>query len=156
MIRTELRFQTLDEIKSDVETLQRAGYSAHGKWDLSQMCEHLADWMTYPLDGFPPMPWFVRCLIGTMRTLRGKAIYRQFVASQRMATNSPTAPQSVHSPNPNAADSVQRLVQSIDRLKSHRGDILPSPLFGALNKEELIALQKAHCAHHLRFLTPNK
>ncbi|MFN7890787.1 MAG: DUF1569 domain-containing protein, partial [Pirellula sp.] len=41
-------------------------------------------------------------------------------------------------------------------LKSHRGDIHPSPLFGALTKDELIALQIAHCVHHLRFLAPNK
>jgi hypothetical protein len=156
MIRTELRFQTLDEIKSDIENLQRTGYSAHGKWDLSQICEHLADWMTYPLDGFPPMPWFVRVLIGAMRILRGKALYRQFVASQRMANNSPTAPQSVHKPNSDATASVQRLTKAIDRLKSHRGDIHPSPLFGALTKDELIALQMAHCAHHLRFLVPNQ
>jgi hypothetical protein len=112
--------------------------------------------MTYPLDGFPPMPWFVRVLIGAMRILRGKALYRQFVASQRMANNSPTAPQSVHKPNSDATASVQRLTKAIDRLKSHRGDIHPSPLFGALTKDELIALQMAHCAHHLRFLEPNQ
>lgn len=155
-MRKDLRFQTLDAIKSDIETLEHAGYSAHGKWDLSQICEHLADWMTYPLDGFPPMPWFIRCLLGVMRTLRGKALYRQFVASQRMAPNSPTSPQSIHLPNQDATASVQRLVKAIDRLKNHRGDILPSPLFGVLTKDELIALQLAHCSHHMSFLEPKR
>lgn len=155
MSRRDIRFQSLDQVLDDLNLLESKGYTACGKWDLSQIAEHLSDWMTYPLDGFPKMPLVIGWLVGAMRVIQGKQLYRKFVAQQRMATGQPTSPSSVHSPRADAGPSLQRLRKCIERLRQHRGSIIPSPLFGAMNHDELIALQLAHCAHHLSFLTPN-
>lgn len=50
--RRELKFLDFDNVIRDVEQLQARGYSRAGNWNLAQVCGHLADWMSYPLDGF--------------------------------------------------------------------------------------------------------
>ena len=159
MERRALRFSTLADIRADLKELHFGGTIKTGKWDLSQAAEHLADWMEFPIDGFPQMPFMIKLLIGTMRVTRGKSLYKKFVENQRMPIGQPTMPQTVHSPTTAPGGdlrSVERLVKQIDRLEGFRGPIHPSPLFGALTYDELVALQLAHCAHHLSFLVPNE
>ena len=149
-----IRFATLDDISAEVDRLQHSGYEQAGKWNLSQVCEHLADWMTFPMDGFPKAPFAVSLLLGAMRTLRGKKMLNDFIEKQSMPSNQPTAPQTVHPASGNEQASIDRLNATIRRLEEHRGPIYPSPLFGSTNRQELIALQMAHCTHHLHFLVP--
>jgi hypothetical protein len=154
MQRRNLRFASLSDVVRDLESLETRGYTSTGKWDLSQIAEHLADWMSFPLDGFPKSPWIVGVLLGIMRVTQGKSLLKKFVQSQRMATGQPTIPTTVHPSTSESAASVQRLRAAIDRLEKHRGKIYPSPLFGEMNYDELVGLQLAHCAHHLSFLVP--
>ena len=155
MQRRDLRFSKLSEVQTDLKRLALNGYTKTAKWDLSQVAEHLADWMAFPIDGFPKTPWLVNILIGIMRVTQGKSLYKKFVRDQRMATGQPTIPTTVYPANESSAKSVERLLKSIDRLSAHRGPIHPSPLFGKLSYDELVSLQLAHCAHHLSFLVPN-
>jgi len=155
MIQTRsIRLATLDDVAAEVERLHRSGYQKAGNWNLSQVCEHLSDWMTFPMGGFPKMPLAVKLLLGAMRTLRGKAMLKKFIEDQSMSSGQPTAPESIHPETGDAQASVERLLATIRRLEEHRGTIHPSPLFGALSRQELIALQMAHCNHHLNFLVP--
>ena len=159
MERRALRFSSLADIRADLQELHSRGYTKTGKWDLSQVAEHLTDWMVFPMDGFPQMPFMIKLLIGTMRVTRGKLLYKKFVENQRMPIGQPTMPQTVHSPTtvPDGdLRSAERLAKQIDRLEGFRGPIHPSPLFGALTYEELVALQLAHCAHHFNFLVPKE
>ncbi|MEQ1826076.1 MAG: DUF1569 domain-containing protein [Pirellula sp.] len=155
MQRRELRFAKLADISSDIDQLLTKGYQRTGKWDLSQICEHLADWMIFPIDGFPKAPLFVACILGVMRVTLGKSLFKKFVRDQRMSVNQPTDPATVHNSTQDSQASIDRLRKAIDRLASHRGPIHPSPLFGKMNYDELVSLQLAHCAHHLSFLVPN-
>jgi uncharacterized damage-inducible protein DinB len=149
-----LQLATLDSVIAEVERLHKDGYDRAGNWNLSQICEHLADWATYPMDGFPPTPFAIKLLLGAMRTFSGKKMLNDFISSQSMKANSPTMSQSVHPADGNEAESVMRFKAVIQRLTEHRGEIHPSPLFGKLNRAELISLQLAHCVHHLNFLIP--
>ncbi|MCY2981482.1 MAG: DUF1569 domain-containing protein [Planctomycetota bacterium] len=155
MQRRDLHFASLSEVQEDLKNLASGTYTKTAKWDLSQVAEHLADWMTFPIDGFPKPPWFVGILIGVMRATQGKSLYKKFVRDQRMATGAPTIPTTVYPASDSSAKSVERLLKAIDRLSAHRGPIHPSPLFGQLSYDELVALQLAHCAHHLSFLVPS-
>ncbi len=158
MERRNLRFSNLADIKSDLLNLLSKGYAKTGEWDLDQMANHLADWMTFPMDGFPKMPLLIKILIGIMRISQGKSLYKKFVDNQRMSTGQPTMPQTVHKPDADpdsTLQTVERLAAVIDRLATYRGPIHPSPLFGKLDYDEVVALQLAHCAHHLSFLVPN-
>jgi len=152
--RREIRFGNLEEVKADLASLLVRPYAPKGAWDLSQITNHLADWMTFPMDGFPKMRFFVKLLVGTMRVTQGKSLLKKFVQTQRMSTGQPTIPQTVHLASSDAVSSVARLTAAIDRLSAHRGPIFPSPLFGELDYDTVVSLQLAHSAHHLSFLVP--
>jgi hypothetical protein len=152
MPRRDVRFSSLADVKSDVLNLQANGYTQTGSWDLSQIANHLSDWISFPMDGFPKMPFPIKILIGIMRVTQGKSLYKKFVLNQRMSNGQPTMPQTVHSPA-DPGKSVERLVSMLDRLAAYRGPIHPSPLFGELSYDEMVALQLAHSAHHLSFLS---
>ena len=151
-----IRLATLDDVSTEIERLHRSGYQQAGKWNLSQTCEHLADWMSFPMDGFPKMSFAVSLFLGAMRTVRGKAMMHKFIEEQSMPPNQPTIPQTVHAETGDEGASMARLQAMIRRLEEHRGTIHPSPLFGAMNRQELIALQMGHCNHHLNFLVPKE
>ena len=158
MNRRDLHFSSLEGVKSDLHKLLSNGYTKTGHWDLSQIANHLSDWMSFPMDGFPKMPFIIKILIGIMRVTQGKSLYKKFVQNQRMSIGQPTMPQTVYKPSSDSdaeLHSVQRLATLIDRISTYRGPIHPSPLFGQLNYDELVALQLAHSAHHLSFLVPN-
>jgi hypothetical protein len=151
-----LRFATLDSVVREVERLRDKGYTKAGRWDLSQVCEHLADWMTYPLDGFPPLPWSARIFLAAARAVQGKKLLRQIIETQAIPADQPTLPESVHPAGGDEQASVARLIAAIERLTEHRGTLHPSPLFGSLSRQELITLQLAHCLHHLNYLIPKQ
>lgn len=156
MNRRTLKFNSFTEVYADLDNLASRGYSKTGKWDLSQICEHLSDWASFPLGGFPKSPWFLRAAIGLLRITRGKAMFAKFTQEQRMPTNQPTIPTTVHNSNSNENASIEKLKAALDRIEKHSGPIHPSPLFGEMTKPELVQLQLAHCAHHLSFLVPNE
>jgi hypothetical protein len=99
-----------------------------------------------------------------MRVTQGKALFRKFAQEQRMALGQPTIPSTIYPATANQGPSVSneeyqtaavdRLLGCIDRLSAYRGPLHPSPLFGPLSYDEAVALQLAHCAHHLSFLEP--
>ena len=156
MQRRNIRLSTLEAVKTDLRNLLSEGYTKTGEWDLSQMANHLSDWISFPMDGFPKMPFIIKIFIGIMRVTQGKSLYKKFILNQRMTIGQPTLPQTVYKPDSDATvQSVERLATLIDRLVAHRGPIHPSPIFGKLDYDEVVTLQLAHCAHHLSFLIPN-
>jgi hypothetical protein len=150
--RRKLTFGTLDEVSRDAENLFAVGYDKAGNWDLSQVCGHIADWMTFPIAGFPKAPLPIRMMLGMVRVTLGKGMFRKYLTNG-MPAGKPTMPQSVHQPGDEKA-AVARLKEAVERMKAHTGPIHPSPLFGKMTKSEAVQLQMVHCAHHLSFLVP--
>jgi hypothetical protein len=151
--RRKLSFATLDEVVLDAENLQAKGYEKVGNWDLAQVCLHLADWMRFPIDGFPKPPLPIRFMLWGLRNTIGKKMFRKYL-SEGMPSGKPTMPQTVHQAEPDSATAIGKLREAAERFKAYAGEIHPSPLFGAMNKEEATRLQLVHCAHHLSFLVP--
>jgi Protein of unknown function (DUF1569) len=150
--RRKLSFATLDEVVADAENLQAKGYDRAGNWDLAQVCSHLADWMRFPLEGFP-VPLLLRPILWMMKVTVGKAKFRKYLA-EGMPAGKPTIPSTVAASDSDPVAAIAKLKQSVERFKAHTGAIIPSPLFGAMNKDEALRLQLVHCAHHLSFLIP--
>lgn len=151
--RRELKFAELDDIVRDADRLLAAGYERVGAWDLGQVCGHVTEWMTYPIDGFPKAPLPIRLMLRIARATLGRKMFEK-VVRDGMSAGRPTMPQSVPSSGGDAAAAVAALRAAVGRWKAHTGGVHPSPLFGRMTKDEATKLQLVHAAHHLSFLVP--
>ncbi|MBN9121640.1 MAG: DUF1569 domain-containing protein [Planctomycetes bacterium] len=151
--RRKLTFATLDDAVRDAENLVAKGYDKAGNWDLAQVGSHLTEWMRFPLDGFPKVPLLLRPMFWLLRTAVGKKI-RAKVLAEGFSTGGRTMPQTVFSPGGDAPAAVAKLKETAERFRAHTGPVHPSPLFGAMTKDEALQLQLKHCEHHLSFLVP--
>jgi hypothetical protein len=153
-IRRALSFATLHDVLVEVEQLRAKGYDRAGKWDLSQVCFHLAEWMRFPIEGYPSTPAPIRLMLWMMRITIGKRILRTILAEGGMRSGGQTMPQSVSQPDADPTRAIALLRTSVERFQKHAGPLHPSPLFGTMSKDEGTKLQLIHCAHHLSFLVP--
>jgi hypothetical protein len=152
--RRKPAFASLGEVVADAESLLAKGYDMAGNWDMAQVCDHLAEWMRFPLDGFPKLPLFLRPVFWLVRNTVGKRM-RAKVLAEGMPGGRPTMPQTVPAPGGDAAAALARLKEVAEKFKAHAGPVHPSPLFGAMTKDEALRLQLRHCEHHLSFLIPH-
>jgi hypothetical protein len=152
--RRRLVFNDLDAVVRDAESLLATGYEKAGNWDLAQVSGHLADWMRFPVEGFPKPPVPIRAMLWVMKKTIGPKKLRQYLAEGDFPSGQPTAQQTVPPPGGDATTAVDKLRSSVERLKAHNGPIVPSPFFGPMDKETCVQLQLVHCAHHLSFLSP--
>ena len=148
-------FTNLDEVIQRLELLQREGYTSVGNWNLAQVSEHLRDWFSFMIEGYPSAPFPVNWMLWGMKNTVGKSMLRKILRSGSMASGGPTMKQTVHAAGGiDDATSVLRLKEMIERFRSHRDPYFPSPMFGDLSAAEGLSLQLIHCAHHLSFLVP--
>jgi len=154
--RRKLVFNNLDEVVRDTDRLLAGGYEKAGNWDLAQVCDHLADWMRFPVDGFPKPPAPIRGMLWLVRKTVGRKKLLQYLADKTFPAGKPTMPQTVHAAGGDARAAVENLRQSVERLKAYAGPIVPSPLFGPMTKDEAVGMQLVHAAHHLSFLIPKQ
>jgi hypothetical protein len=152
--RRELRFNTLDAAIADAELLLSHGYERAGNWSLGQATGHLANWLTYQLDGFPPLPLFLKPIFWVIRKTSATKMLDKVIADQSMPTNAQTAPTSIPAANVDDRTEVDRYKSAVARWVNHTGPYIPSPLFGDQSKERFLALHLVHAAHHLSFLVP--
>ena len=156
VVRRDLRFESLDAVVRDAEHLLASGYEKAGNWDLTQVCDHLADWMGFQIDGFPKPPAPIRAMLWVMKKTIGRKKLLQYLADKSFPAGKPTMPQTVHAAGGDAKAAVGRLKQNAERLQAYTGPIVPSPLFGPMTKEEAVGMQLVHAAHHLSFLIPKQ
>lgn len=170
--RRQLQFQSLSEIYQEAEHLLERGYVSTGKWNLTQTCRHLDDWVRFPMDGFPRQDALTRTLLWSMRISMGAKWLRQILEEKSMKPNQPTMAATVYPAESNdqqdsgAASidrdqatsavraAVEKLRSSIERFSQHTGPLHPSPLFGPIDKARLTQIHRIHAAHHFSFLVP--
>ncbi len=152
-----LAFASVADAPAEAARLHADGYRPRGRWDLRQICEHLADWVDFGVDGYPPQPLPMRPALWIARHTVGPRMLRKILEQGEMSAGLPTDSQTVH---PAAEDrtgdaaAVARFRASVDRFLAHDGEYAPSPLFGPVAREQARRLQAIHAAHHLRFLEP--
>jgi len=152
--RRKLAFTDLNEVVKDTEHLLAVGYDKAGNWELAQVCRHLADWMRFPIEGFPRPPLSIRLILWGVRNTLGKSLFRKYVDGNAMPAGKPTMPQTVALPGGDPIAAVADLGAAVERFRAYTGEIHDSPLFGAMTKDDATRLQLIHCAHHLSFLVP--
>jgi hypothetical protein len=153
VVRRQLKFDSFDDVVAEVERLRAGAYEKAGTWDLAQVCDHLAAWATYPVEGFPKAPLPIAVILRLVRATLGRGMYQKYMR-EGMPAGKPTMPQSVVAAGGDPAAAIERLKSAYTRFKAHAGEYLPSPLFGQLTREEAMAIQLRHAEHHLSFLVP--
>jgi hypothetical protein len=97
--RRSLQFSDLSQVMPEVLRLSDSGYVQSGRWNLSQTCAHLADWMSYPIHGFPPTPLLIRPFLWVLRHTIAPGQLRTMLQTGRIPSGAPTMRQSVHDPS---------------------------------------------------------
>ena len=89
----KLRFDSLDAVGGELDALLN-GYTSVGSWNLGQVCGHLEQWMSFPMDGFPSAPFPISTMLWLMKTTIGKAQLKK-VLSDGFKAGMPTMPKTV-------------------------------------------------------------
>ena len=152
--RRPLRFDSPDQLLADVErlaTAERAGtLRATGNWTLGQALGHLAAWVSYGYDGYPPMlrpPWIIKFL---SRLAKKKYLTKTLKPGFRI----PGLPMGTVGDEPlPTADALARFNAAWSRLRN-APPAKPNLLFGPLSHDEWINLHLRHAELHLGFFHP--
>ena len=150
--KRQLKFNDLDEMMAEVRALNENGYISNGNWTLGQSCGHIANWMRYPLDGFPVPPIPIQMIFWVMKKTVVPGMKKKILA-EGFKGGMMTAPESV--PKQDATSDqqgVDQLQEVVDRVIAHEGDFHPSPLFGEMDKSMHIKITLLHAEHHLGYL----
>lgn len=152
--RRKLTFATLDEAVADAERLLATGYDRAGNWDLAQVCFHLAEWLRYPVEGFPKTPLLMRPVLWLARNTIVPRMLKRSLEKGETPAGAPTLKESVAPPGGEPAAAIAKLKGAVERFEAHTGPFRPSPLLGVPSAEVGRKVQLLHCAHHLSFLVP--
>jgi len=150
--RRSLSFRSFDEVKGDLEALERAherGTLRHtGNWTPGEVFDHCAIFMGCALDGFPGRaPWAVRVLASLL-------FKRGAVSGKSPPPGFGTAPFLLPREGVSFADGLTALRGQIARLDAGEQFTHPSGLFGKLTHDQWVKIQLGHTALHLSFLHP--
>lgn len=151
--RRKLRFASIADIRRDLETLEaahRAGtLRTSGNWTPGQNFAHLAAFMNYAYDGYPPQlsnpPFLIKLIL---KFLKGRFLYKSVPAGIRI----PGIKEGTVGADPvSVEEGLTRLRASLARLEAAPPD-RANPIFGHLSHPEWINLHCRHCELHLSFL----
>jgi hypothetical protein len=147
--RRALRYGTIADLRDDVDRLaaaERAGALRWvGNWTLGQALGHLATWLDFAYEGFPVRPpWFIAWIL---RLRRARFLREGLPAGVRIpgieGGTLGTEPQTLE-------QGLGRFLAALDRLE-RTDPVYPSPLFGAMTREECAAATLRHAELHLSF-----
>jgi Protein of unknown function (DUF1569) len=153
--RRTLRFETFADVRRDLDALasaHRAGtLRTAGNWTPGQILSHLAAFMEYPFDGYPPeLPSPPKILALLLRFMKNKYLYKGLPVGVKI----PGIPAgTVGQTDAPFDDALKRLRSAIDRLNAV-APAGPNPVFGVMTHDEWKAMNLRHCELHLSFLHP--
>lgn len=150
----ELRFQSLVELRAEVERLlvadRQGTLKVSGNWTAGQNLGHLASWIEWGFDGYPPSvktpPWILRVVLKLMK-------HSMLNKPMRRGVRLPGVQGGTYGTEPCETQAGgARLLNALDRLKT-TAPRYPSLALGQLSHEEAIQLHLRHCELHLGFLS---
>lgn len=153
--RRDLHFESFAAIRGDLDSLEEAHRAqklrATGNWSAGAIFSHLAAFMEYPYEGYPPElgapPWFVRAIL---KLMKNKYLYKPLPAGVKIPGVQGGTVGAVDAP---FDQSLGRLRAALARMDSSP-PTTPNVVFGPMTHEEWRSLQCRHCELHLSFLHP--
>ncbi len=152
--RRSLRLNSIDEAIAEIDRIVAAEKSgtlrATGNWTPGQVFNHIAIWLNFSWDGFPPSvnpPWFVRAIL---RLMRNRYIHKPTRAGIKI----PGLPGGTLGVEPiSTEEGARNLKTALLRLKNGEVARHHSPAFGPMTEEQRLQFQLRHCELHMGFLS---
>jgi hypothetical protein len=150
-----LRFDSINDLLTEVDRIvasERAGTLRRtGNWTTGQAFGHLAAWLNFGWDGYPPgahPPWLVKVIAKMLKnTILYKPMRRGMKIGRIPGGTLATEPMSTE-------EGARRLREGLGRLHRREPPKFHSPALGPLSDEERLALTLRHAELHLGFLHP--
>jgi hypothetical protein len=152
-----LNLVTLDDVIAEIERLQSEGYSAGGKWNLSQICEHLTATMRMGLDGGQRMPWLLRKTMGAwlIRSwLKNRALRNGLPTLDRLLPKAKSEGAATETADDPAA--ISTCIATLREVRDFAGELPPHSMCDGIDLPTYKELCVIHAQHHLGFLTPRE
>ncbi len=145
-----LHFDTLDDAIDDITRLRTGGYTRGGKWNLSQLCEHIEGTIRIELDGtMKPLPWVFRATVGNLIFwLFASRVVHGVSGIPTLAT---LVPEPAESDDPAAID---RCLETLREARDAPELKHTYPLATGVTVERWRTMMAVHAQHHLEFLKP--
>ncbi len=151
--RRHLNFATLDEALQDAQRLveaERAGtLKQHGNWSLGQTLGHLAGWINFGFEGYPPETTPPLPIRLAMRLLRPIIARSKIPAGVRNVKNKEGT---VATEKLSTDEGLARYQAAVRKLNS-TAPTVPSPAFGKMSHSQSILMHQRHAELHLSFLS---
>ncbi len=152
--RRRLQFHSAEEMMKDVATIEAAARRGSlrqlGNWSPGQCLGHLASWVDYAYDGYPPglgAPWFIKLILrlAKKRFLRGPL---------KAGVKIPRTEHGTFGIEPlSIEEGLARFRRAWKRLEASPPS-RPNIIFGPMTHEEWIKINLRHAELHLGFLDP--
>ncbi len=144
-----LDFHNSTQVVDEISRLRNQPYQKLGKWNLTQICEHLSKTMAGGMDpAAKPLPWIVRKWIT-------EPMVRSWIKNRAMKPNGMTSPALLPTPNLTLDDpaKIDACLQLVHQVEAFQGSLENLPL-GKMSLEDWKQLQWIHASHHLGYLIP--
>jgi hypothetical protein len=152
--RRALRFETLEDVLRDAETLAEAARGgtlrAAGNWTLGQALAHLATWVNMPFDGYPEMRRPKAWMRPLRPLIRWWLVNKGFPAGVRIDG----VPGGTFGIEPCEIDEGLGRLQIAYRRLVSEAPTQTSPVFGRMTQEEWMKFHLRHAELHLSFFYP--
>lgn len=151
--RRTLHFASIEDAIRDAQLLADAEANGTlkrlGNWPLGQMFGHVAGWMNFAFDGYPPdlrPPWILKVVLRTMKSrfMRGMPAGVRIGKIEGGTKN--LEPLST-------AEGLARLKGAWQRM-GQSAPTQANPIFGPLSHEEWITMNLRHAELHQSFYLP--
>ncbi|MEN1679039.1 MAG: DUF1569 domain-containing protein [Planctomycetota bacterium] len=141
---------TLDDVIKDIQSLRDRGYSQGGKWNLSQLCEHLTGTMRIGLDGtMKPLPYLARATLGNfVFWLFTRRVSRGIAGIKTMPELEPV------DRDDDDQEVISVCLATLQEARDRTEPIPPYALTTSATLDQWRQMMIVHAQHHLEFLKP--
>ncbi|MGI9474152.1 MAG: DUF1569 domain-containing protein [Rubripirellula sp.] len=148
--RRALKFDDLPSTVTEVEHLQRVGYSMVGRWNLAKACQHLSKTLRMSIEGSPFQ------LPSLLQPIARRVLFQTAMRGEPTRLPLKTARQFRPDEAPDASESIAEYATLVERVVSKDAPLLDvHPVFGRISKSEWRSFHAWHAAHHMSFLIPH-
>ncbi|MCK6478151.1 MAG: DUF1569 domain-containing protein [Phycisphaerales bacterium] len=150
-----LTFRSIDDVRRELDLLEEAFAAgtlrSSGNWTAGQNISHLAAFIEYGFDGYPPeltkTPWIIRVIL---KRMKNRFLYHRMKRGVYIPRVKGGTVGADDAPFDVAAG---RLRAGLDRLEASV-PTASNPIFGPMTHDEWKSLQLRHCELHLGYLHP--